>query len=135
MLAEMNERGLTIEEILKEKNINVRDFYKIYEVAKENNPVLFNGIKESLQINKIRGFKKFLARGYAVLNSKEIIIDEFEEKYKMSIYEFLNSYRGTELYSKLLEKFSKIENFDIEKVENINVDKTESDEENVSFGI
>lgn len=135
MLAEMNERGLTIEEILKEKNINVRDFYKIYEVAKENNPVLFNGIKESLQINKIRGFKKFLARGYIVLNTKEIIIDEFEEKYKMSIYEFLNSYRGTELYSKLLEKFSKIENFDIEKVENINVDKTESDEENVSFGI
>jgi len=113
LLEEMELRNLTIEEILKEKEIDKKLFYKIYETAKNNNPLLFNHIKDTLARNKIRGFKKFLAKGYAILNSKFETLVEYEEKYDINIYDFIETYNGTELYEKLINKFSLMEGFEI----------------------
>jgi len=114
----MESREITIDEILKEKEIDKKYFYKIYEEAKTNNPLLFNYIKDSLELNKIRGFKKFISRGYTILNSKFKLLSEYESFYDINIYEFIENYSGTELYEKLLNKFSTIDGFDIEYLEN-----------------
>jgi len=118
LLDEMESREITIDEILKEKEIDKKYFYKIYEEAKTNNPLLFNYIKDSLELNKIRGFKKFISRGYTILNSKFKLLSEYESFYDINIYEFIENYSGTELYEKLLNKFSTIDGFDIEYLEN-----------------
>ena len=116
LLEEMASRKMTIKEILKEKEIEEDYFYKIYNDAKFNNPVLFDYIKDSLEINKLRGFRKFINRGYIVLKSAFNDLSEFEEKYTITIYDFIKEYKGTELYNKLVDKFSKIIGFDIEKL-------------------
>jgi len=113
ILDEMESRNLTIDEILKEKEIDKKLFYTIYETAKSNNPMLFNHIKDSLNQNKIQGFKKFITKGYIVLNSKLETLDEYQEKYNINIYDFIKQYQETELYDKLLSKFSMIEGFDL----------------------
>lgn len=78
--------------------------------------MLFDYIKDSLEINKLRGFRKFISRGYIILKSIFNDLSEFEEKYKITIYDFIKEYKGTELYDKLVDKFSKITDFDIKKL-------------------
>lgn len=116
LLEEMNERKMTIDEILSEKNFDKKMFKRIYDEAREQNPVLFQYIKESLEINRMRGTKKYIKRGYAILRNNSSNISEYETEYNSSIYDLINDYKGTEFYDKFIEKFSKLDDFDSSKL-------------------
>lgn len=118
ILEEMTIRNLTIDQILYEKEIDKSTFDQIYKNAKENNPILFYYIKDSLELNKIRGFKKFIRKGYLVLKMNFDSIEQFEEKIKTNIYKFINEYKSTELYDKILNKLCLLDGFDYDCLSN-----------------
>lgn len=113
LLDEMLTREMTIDEILKEKEIPKKEFQKIYQSSMENNPILYNYIFESLSKNSRRGFLKIMRLGYKVLNTPISSLEEYEQVFqsKMSIYDLLFHLENTSLYPSLLEKCSSWEKF------------------------
>lgn len=105
---------MTIDEILKEKEIPKKVFYEIYRKASEDNPILYQYIFESLSKNKRRGYLKLIRLGYKVLNTSIISIDEYNEKFGnvISFSELVSSLENTSLYQELLDKANKWEDFD-----------------------
>jgi hypothetical protein len=118
LLDEMVTRDMTIEEILKEKEISKRDFDNLYEIAKESNPMLYQYIFKSLNNNKRRGFIKLIRLGYRIINSKINSVDEYNKKFgtSMDIYDLLFYLDGTDVGMELYNKVKGFEKFDSSKV-------------------
>ena len=123
MFEEMISHNLKLDEILEIRGISKRDFNKIYASAKENNPLLYNYIFDSLHLNQIRGFKKILRLGYKVVSDEIHDIDEYNRKYSVSIYQLLSYLKYTELYPSLMNKAMSLNGFDIDKIETSKVSK------------
>lgn len=108
LIDEMQEKKLTIDEILKEKNISKESFTKLYNESLKNNPFLYNYIKDGLSKNKKRGFYKLIKLGYVVLKSDLKTEEEYNEKF-LNIIEFeklRSSLINTELKIKLDELYN-----------------------------
>ena len=111
LLQEMSERGLTIDQILEEKNIDKSIFYNIYEKFKIENPELYELMKSYLSKNSMRGFKKLLGLYYSIMNDSITSDAEFVEKYGASPEEKLVLFEKLDLYNKLYEKIGSWHNF------------------------
>ena len=102
MLQEMEDRELTLDEILIDRNINKKIFYNIYDRFKEENPEMFQFIQEALSKNQIRGFKKLLKLYYSIINSGINKYDDFVEKYEKTPEEILEMFSSIDdLYDNL----------------------------------
>lgn len=125
LLDEMITREMTLDEILREKEISKKDFQKIYDKARENNPILCQCIFESLSKNKRRGYLKLVRLGYKVLNTKLSPLEEYEEIFGsvVSFSELLFSLEKTELYFKLLEKAVSWEDYCVDDVKKRRLEK------------
>lgn len=108
LIDEMQEKNLTIDEILKEKNISKESFTKLYNESLKNNPFLYDYIKNGLSKNKKRGFYKLIKLGYVVLKSDLKTEEEYNEKF-LNVIEFEKlraSLINTELKIKLDELYN-----------------------------
>lgn len=115
ILDEMLDRKITLDEILKEKNIEKNAFKKIYEESTLDNPILYEYIKDTLSKNKRRGYAKCIKLGYLILNSDIGSYEEYNSKFpKYDLFSLLESLKQTELYKKLNEKIKNWEDLDIE---------------------
>ena len=108
LIDEMQEKKLTIDEMLKEKDISKKSFDKLYNECLKKNPFLYNYIKDGLSKNKKRGFYKLIRLGYVVLKSDIKTEEEYNEKF-LNIIEFeklRSSLINTELREKLDELYN-----------------------------
>ena len=108
LIDEMQEKKLTIDEMLKEKDISKKSFDKLYNECLKKNPFLYNYIKDGLSKNKKRGFYKLIKLGYVVLKSDLKTEEEYNEKF-LNIIEFeklRSSLINTELREKLDELYN-----------------------------
>ena len=113
LLQEMLERKLTIEEILKEKEIPKKEFEKIYSSSKENNPLLWQEISSSLNQNSKRRYLKLIHLGYKVLRTPLSSKEEYNQLFSKTISfdDLLEELKNTELYDLLLDKASTWKDF------------------------
>ena len=115
LLEEMSERGLTKEEILAEKNIDVKYFNKICENVKESNPSLYELMRSKFHANSLRGFKKFLLLYYSVMNSKIEDKYTFTNFFKRTPEEMIKLFKNSEFYDDVYNKISSWYTFDKEE--------------------
>ena len=105
LLEEMEEKGLTKEEILKDHKIEPRFFDKLYNELRETNPELFELIKNKFHQNSLRGFKKLLMLYHAIMNSNITDAEEFLIRFKRTPEEaimfFANTDFGQDIYKKI----------------------------------
>lgn len=108
LLDEMVTREMTLDEILREKEILRKDFQKKYDQALVDNPMLHQCIFEALNENKRRGYLKLIRLGYEVLEMEISSLEEYSKKFGeiISFYGLLSRLNRTEIYSRLLEKAS-----------------------------
>lgn len=116
LLDEMITRELTLEEILREKEIPLKEFYQIYNRAKENNPILYQYIFESLSKSRRRGYLKLLRLGYKVLLSNVSSLEEYTKQFSVDFYNLVYGLDGTDLCLQLCEMASHWEDFDENRV-------------------
>ena len=114
LLQEMLERKLTIEEILKEKEIPKKEFEKIYSSSKENNPLLWQEISSSLNQNSKRRYLKLIHLSYKVLRTPLSSKEEYNQLFSKTISfdDLLEELKNTELYDLLLDKASTWKDYD-----------------------
>lgn len=115
LLEEMEERNLTKQQILDERNIDSKYFEKVYAACKESNPELFELIQQKFKNNSLKGFKKLLILYRSLMNSKIVDVDAFKEKYKMTPDRALELFKNTKLYSDVYNKISSWYNLNTEK--------------------
>lgn len=102
LLDEMIDRELTLDEILKEREISKKTFDKLYQDSYENNPILYEYIKMSLSKNKRLGYRKLIKLGYAIINNNLQSYSEFKEKFpKYDYNNLLIGLKDTELEEQL----------------------------------
>ena len=128
LLDEMLNREMTLEQILKEKEIPKRDFQRMYQQSIEDNPILYQCIFESLSQNKRRGYLKLIRFGYRVLHTSLCSMEEYEKEFGevISYNKLLAGVQDTELYSLLLEKSSHWKDLNKGKIKRL--EKKEADE-------
>lgn len=124
IISEMSDREMTIDQILKEKDISRKDFNLIYEKSAKDNPILHEYISGALKRNKRLGFMKLCKYGYVVLNSNIISIKDYEEKFpnNMSYYNLIRSLSKTEIANKLIQKAQKFDDFNRDELGHINLE-------------
>ena len=124
----MLNREMTLEQILKEKEIPKRDFQRMYQQSIEDNPILYQCIFERLSQNKRRGYLKLIRFGYRVLHTSLCSMEEYEKEFGevISYNKLLAGVQDTELYSLLLEKTSHWKDLNKGKIKRL--EKKEADE-------
>ena len=106
LMQEMSERELTIDEILKEKEIDKKLFYSIYDKFREENLEMYELISKSLNDNKIRGFKKIIKLYYAIKSDKIKDYNSFVEQYGYTPEEVLKMFASTDFHADLFNSIS-----------------------------
>ena len=106
LMQEMNDRKMTLDEILSEKNMNKKFFRKIYDDFKKSDPIMYNLIKGALKNNSLRGFKKSLKLFYLIKNSRITNYNDFVAKFKSTPEEMLAMFNGSPLYGELYSSMS-----------------------------
>ena len=101
MIAEAQERNKKLNEILKERNIDIEYFNKVYKKLKKEQPEIYELIKAS-KINKTT--KALLRYYYSIINDNINNYDEFVKKYKQTPEELLERFANTDLQEKVYEK-------------------------------
>lgn len=106
LLQEMNDRDLTIDAILKEKAIDKKLFYKIYDQFKEDNPEMYAFISECLNENKIKGFKKLIKLYYMIMDNDIDTEEKFITIFGCTPEEMVYRYTGTPFYDEIANKLA-----------------------------
>lgn len=122
LINNMLDNELSLEEmfrdnvVLKEKVISKKLFYRLYNDTIESNPFLHDYIKNALDKNKRRGFKKILKLGNTILARKFNSLDEYNVIFsKYSPTKVLILLSGTDLYPRLLDKFKHIDGIELDE--------------------
>ena len=115
ILERMADNKSTISQALDDNNIDSKTFYSIYNCAKDNNPALYQYIRECLNYNKIRGFKKLIYLAYRIIKSNFTTIEEFRKICSLDIEVLLSALKNTELYIPLYDKVKNIFNLNIDE--------------------
>lgn len=115
LLEEMDERNLTKQQILDERNIDSKYFDKVYAACIETNLELFELIQQKFKNNSLKGFKKLLILYKSLMNSQIVDVDAFKEKYKITPERALELFKNTELYTDVYNKISSWYNFNTEE--------------------
>ena len=98
MITEAQERNKKLNEILKERNIDIEHFNKVYKKLKEEQPEIY----ELIETSKIN--KTLLKYYYYIINDNINNYDEFVKKYKQTPEEVLERFANTNLQDEVYEK-------------------------------